>query len=148
MLVGKRNGLALRAAAACRMLAGSPRQPLVHYLHQPAQHYCVAVGYQRIDALPGFELMHAVGKLAHTAVKHVELFVALVQTTLQIKDANDAGQVDAFIGKLVDELQALDETVAQVYQKGYRMGNKVLRAAMVTVTVGGPKRETKSEEDE
>lgn len=39
-----------------------------------------------------------------------------------------------------------DETVAQVYQKGYKMGSKVLRSAMVTVTTGGPARE-KSEED-
>ena len=40
-----------------------------------------------------------------------------------------------------------DETVAEVYQKGYRMGIKVLRPAMVTVTVGGPKREVVSEEE-
>lgn len=33
-----------------------------------------------------------------------------------------------------------DETVDQVYQKGYRMGDKVIRSAMVTVTYGGPKR--------
>ena len=33
-----------------------------------------------------------------------------------------------------------DETVAQVYQKGYRMGGKVIRSAMVTVSCGGPKR--------
>lgn len=41
-----------------------------------------------------------------------------------------------------------DETVHEVYQKGYRMGNKVIRAAMVTVTVGGPKREKPSEDTE
>lgn len=41
----------------------------------------------------------------------------------------------------VDDPSVPDETVAQVYQKGYRMGTKVLRAAMVTVTTGGPKRE-------
>lgn len=40
----------------------------------------------------------------------------------------------------VDDPGAFDETVAQVYQKGYRMGKKVLRPAMVTVTTGGPKR--------
>lgn len=33
-----------------------------------------------------------------------------------------------------------DETVAQVYQKGYKMGGKVLRPAMVQVTTGGPQR--------
>lgn len=41
----------------------------------------------------------------------------------------------------VDDSSVPDETVAEVYQKGYRMGNKVIRTAMVTVAVGGPKRE-------
>lgn len=40
-----------------------------------------------------------------------------------------------------------DETVAQVYQKGYRLGKKVLRPAMVTISSGGPKRETPAEEN-
>ncbi|MCI8367909.1 MAG: nucleotide exchange factor GrpE [Eggerthellaceae bacterium] len=40
----------------------------------------------------------------------------------------------------VPNTEVFDETVAQVYQKGYRMGKKVLRPAMVTVTTGGPKR--------
>ena len=40
----------------------------------------------------------------------------------------------------VEDAEAYDETVAQVYQKGYRMGGKVIRSAMVTVTFGGPKR--------
>ena len=39
-----------------------------------------------------------------------------------------------------ENTEAYDETVAQVYQKGYRMGGKVIRSAMVTVTYGGPKR--------
>lgn len=33
-----------------------------------------------------------------------------------------------------------EDTVSQVYQKGYRMGGKVIRSAMVTVTYGGKKR--------
>ena len=40
-----------------------------------------------------------------------------------------------------------DETVAQVYQKGYKLGIKVLRPAMVTVTTGGPKREAEQTEE-
>lgn len=40
----------------------------------------------------------------------------------------------------VEDAEAFDETVAQVYQKGYKMGDKVIRTAMVTVTYGGPKR--------
>lgn len=45
----------------------------------------------------------------------------------------------------VPDASVPDETVAQVYQKGYRMGAKVLRPAMVTVTTGGPKREEPAE---
>ena len=41
---------------------------------------------------------------------------------------------------MVPNPDAYEETVADVYQKGYRMGDKVLRAAMVTVTTGGPTR--------
>lgn len=47
----------------------------------------------------------------------------------------------------VQDAQAFDETVAQVYQKGYRLGGKVIRTAMVTVTYGGPKRPTDDAED-
>lgn len=42
----------------------------------------------------------------------------------------------------VDDPDQPDETVNDVYQKGYKMGVKVLRPAMVTVTTGGPKRES------
>lgn len=49
---------------------------------------------------------------------------------------------------MVDDASVPDETVAEVYQKGYRMGNKVVRAAMVTVTQGGPKREKPEDEEE
>ena len=45
----------------------------------------------------------------------------------------------------VEDKEAFDETVAQVYQKGYRMGDKVIRTAMVTVTYGGPKRPVEQE---
>lgn len=47
----------------------------------------------------------------------------------------------------VPDAEAFDETVHEVYQKGYRLGAKVIRPAMVTVTTGGPKR-PKPEEDE
>ena len=46
----------------------------------------------------------------------------------------------------VDDSSVPDETVAQVYQLGYRMGDKVLRPAMVTITTGGSKREKPEEE--
>lgn len=46
-----------------------------------------------------------------------------------------------------ENAEAYDETVAQVYQKGYRMGGKVIRSAMVTVTYGGPKRPAEESEN-
>lgn len=48
----------------------------------------------------------------------------------------------------VPDTEAFDETVAAVYQKGYKMGGKVLRPAMVTVTTGGPKRPAEEGEAE
>ena len=48
----------------------------------------------------------------------------------------------------VEDAEAYDETVRDVYQKGYRLGGKVVRPAMVTVTYGGPKRPVESKEDE
>lgn len=48
----------------------------------------------------------------------------------------------------VEDADAYDETVAQVYQKGYRMGDKVIRSAMVTVTYGGLKRPAPAEDEE
>lgn len=46
-----------------------------------------------------------------------------------------------------EDAEAYDETVAQVYQKGYAMGGKVIRSAMVTVTYGGPKRPAEEAEE-
>lgn len=46
----------------------------------------------------------------------------------------------------VEDAEAYDETVHDVYQKGYRMGDRILRSAMVTVTYGGAKRPAPAEE--
>lgn len=46
----------------------------------------------------------------------------------------------------VEDTEAYDETVHDVYQKGYRMGDRILRSAMVTVTYGGAKRPVTAEE--
>ena len=48
----------------------------------------------------------------------------------------------------VEDANVPDETVAQVYQKGYRLGKKVIRPAMVTISTGGPKREVESDDAE
>ncbi|MDO5334563.1 MAG: nucleotide exchange factor GrpE [Coriobacteriia bacterium] len=75
---------------------------------------------------------------------------ALTKDGLEIIDP--AGQpYDALLAQavgVVEDPTVPDETVSQVFQKGYRMGSKVLRPAMVTVTSGGPKREVPEEESE
>ena len=62
------------------------------------------------------------------------------------RPAFDALEAQA-VATVPDE-EAYDETVHEVYQKGYKMGKKVLRAAMVTVTTGGPKRPKEEEPEE
>ena len=77
-------------------------------LHQPAQYNCVSIGYQRIDAFPGFEFVYTVGKLAYTTMQGIELVVTLIQAPFKVEDANNARKIDAFIGKLIDQLQTLN----------------------------------------
>ncbi len=51
-------------------------------------------------------------------------------------------QFDALQEQAVAKIEKADvpeETVDEVYQKGYKMGKKVIRPATVTVTTGGPK---------
>lgn len=48
----------------------------------------------------------------------------------------------------VEDVEQYDETVNDVYQKGYRMADRILRSAMVTVTYGGEKRPTPEAEAE
>jgi molecular chaperone GrpE len=62
-----------------------------------------------------------------------------VKTINPIGEPFDANLHQA-VGKQ-DDASVPDETVTQVYQKGYGMGDRVLRPAMVVVSQGGPKRE-------
>jgi molecular chaperone GrpE len=48
----------------------------------------------------------------------------------------------------VEDPGVYDETVKEVYQKGYEMSGQVLRTAMVAVSAGGPHRPTEPVEDE
>ena len=87
------------------------------------------------------------GLLGGVQAVHTKLVDTLVKGGVEVIDpageAFDALEAQA-VATVPDETQP-DETVAQVYQKGYRMGTKVLRPAMVTVTTGGPKREKPEE---
>lgn len=70
----------------------------------------------------------------------------------QVKAVGEVGEAfDALkhqaVGK-AEDASVPDETVVTVYQKGYEMGGKVLRPAMVIVSTGGGPREEPSEEAE
>ncbi len=89
------------------------------------------------------------GLLGGVTAVYAKLNEVLVKEGVEVIDP--VGQpyeaLEAQAVATVDNPDVPDETVEQVYQKGYRMGNKVIRPAMVTVAVGGPKRETDEEED-
>lgn len=80
---------------------------------------------------------------------HTKLVDVLTKSGVEVIDPKgqpfDALEAQA-VAK-VDKTDVPDETVDEVYQKGYKMGRKVVRPAMVTVTTGGPKREKPSDED-
>ena len=88
------------------------------------------------------------GLLDGVKAVQTKLLDALVKGGLVVIDP--AGEpydaLEAQAVATVPDDEAFDETVKDVYQKGYKMGKKVLRAAMVTITSGGPKR-PKDEED-
>lgn len=85
-------------------------------------------------------------------VKAVHSKFVNVLETGGVQVINPAGQafdaLECQAVAMVDDTSVPDETVHEVYQKGYKMGTKVLRAAMVTVTTGGPKRPKPESEDE
>ena len=79
-----------------------------------------------------------------------KLIDVLTKGGLQVIDP--AGEpydaLEAQAVQMVPDEEAFEETVKDVFQKGYKMGKKVLRAAMVTVTTGGPKRPKDEESEE
>lgn len=83
------------------------------------------------------------GMLDGTKAVLNKLIDALGKSGVEI--LNPEGQafnaLEAQAVQMIPDPSVPDETVAQVFQKGYRMGTKVLRPAMVVVTSGGPKRE-------
>ena len=88
------------------------------------------------------------GLLGGVEAVHTKLVDALRKDGVEV--INPEGQafdaLEAQAVSTVDDATVPDETVAQVYQLGYRMGEKVLRPAMVTVTTGGPKRPPEPED--
>ena len=85
-------------------------------------------------------------------VKQVHTKLVEVLTKNGVEVINPVGEAfDALAAQAVakvEDASVPDETVREVYQKGYRMGKKVIRPAMVTVTSGGPAREPEEETTE
>ena len=78
---------------------------------------------------------------------HAKLVEVLTKNGVEVIDpvgeAFDALAAQA-VAK-VEDATVPDETVHEVFQRGYRMGRKVIRPATVTVTTGGPAREKEEE---
>lgn len=74
---------------------------------------------------------------------HTKLVDVLVKCGVEVIDpvGEAFNALEAQAVATVERTDIFDETVQDVYQKGYKMGRKVIRPAMVTVTSGGPKRE-------
>lgn len=90
------------------------------------------------------------GLLDGVKAVHAKFVDALGKEGVQVLDPKDDA-FDALEHQAVSTLEnkdVPDETVADVYQKGYKMGKKVLRPAMVVVSTGGPKREVSEEAEQ
>ena len=78
---------------------------------------------------------------------HAKLVEVLIKNGVEV--INPVGEAfDALAAQAVakvEDTSVPDETVHEVFQKGYRMGRKVIRPATVTVTTGGPAREKEEE---
>lgn len=89
------------------------------------------------------------GLLGGVQAVHTKLLDSLKKEGVEVVnpqgEAFDALECQAV--SVVEDGTILDETVSEVFQKGYKMGKKVLRSAMVSVTTGGPKREVLQEEE-
>lgn len=73
---------------------------------------------------------------------HAKVLATLAKQGVEVIDpAGEAFDPNAHqaVGR-VEDASAYDETVHDVYQKGYSLAGKVIRPAMVTVTFGGEKR--------
>ena len=78
---------------------------------------------------------------------YTKLVDALVKSGVEVIDPQGQAYnaLEAQAIQMLEDPSVPDETVSQVFQKGYKMGVKVLRPAMVVVTTGGPKREVEEE---
>ena len=91
------------------------------------------------------------GLLDGVKAVHSKLISMLEKNGTEVIDPEEGEAFDALQHQAVstvEDKEKFDESIAGVMQKGYRMGNKVIRPAMVSVTTGGAKRPTEEVEEE
>lgn len=74
---------------------------------------------------------------------HSKLVSMLVKNGTEVIDPQSGDAFDALEHQAVTTVENpeyFDESISSVMQKGYKMGKKVIRPAMVGVTTGGKKR--------
>ena len=90
------------------------------------------------------------GLLEGVKAVHSKLITTLEKNGTEIINPEEGEAFDALQHQAVatvENKQMFEESIASVMQKGYKMGNKVIRPAMVSVSTGGEKRPV-SEADE
>ena len=83
------------------------------------------------------------GLLDGVKAVHSKLISTLEKNGTAVIDPEEGEAFDALQHQAVstvEDKEKFDESIAGVMQKGYKMGNKVIRPAMVSVTTGGNKR--------
>ena len=83
------------------------------------------------------------GLLDGVKAVHSKLINTLEKNGTEVIEPEEGEAFDALQHQAVstvEDKEKFDESIAGVMQKGYKMGNKVIRPAMVSVTTGGNKR--------
>lgn len=90
------------------------------------------------------------GLLDGVKAVQTKLVGALTKDGLEVIDPVDQpyDALEAQAVGTVSDPSVYDETVMDVYQKGYKLGKKVLRPAMVTISTGGQKRPKETQESD
>lgn len=92
-----------------------------------------------------------IGLLDGVKAVHSKLITTLEKNGAVVIDPEEGEAFNALEHQAVSTVeneQMFDESVASVMQKGYKMGNKVIRPAMISVTTGGKKRPKDEPEEE
>lgn len=91
------------------------------------------------------------GLLSGVEAVYAKLVSVLEKSGVEVLNPDSNEEFDALQHQAVatvENTDVFDESIASVMQKGYKMGKKIIRPAMVSVTTGGKKRPKPKEDDE